>query len=657
MTRFWILAVLGFVILGWLSYRDAKAGGAPSSKGDPSSSLGMTEKTAGHGSAPYSVAENPKWGAEKRLTSDAGDSKITYNFSHSIAVDPSGAVHIVWYDTRDGKPQVYYERSTDGGKTWGPDTRLSDQKGAAEHPSIAVSGNYVYAAWHTTGAGNGINIHFRRSSDGGDTWAPEVALTTQGADAHNCLSADGSAVQISWGDSRTGEAEMYTRRSNDYGKTWSPEVRISDLPWDSWVPTVQIAGPVTYAAWVDTRDGNEEEYFARSMDGGKTFGPNIRLTDNRMNSWAPSIAINGNTVYYFWFDQKDNAQNPLDVEKKLDAIMITLGLHPEPEPSGVVVQQPNELAKRRADQKMHFIVDHADGWAKSGGDGHKLQAIMHEFEGMAKPKNLGEAIPKLQAAMTLIGLPVTSPPKGADLLRPWAEATMKQIQETGPKWVKNGGDPHALEAKLKDFEQIISGGAGAGTYMAKERKLDEAIALMGLPFTLAPITDVPKVYYEDAMSARIEDKMQQIQQAGLAWVKRGGDPRQLESRLKAFEKEMQPAFSEWEIYYKVSRDGGKNWGPDTRLTHAPGSSQRPSMAVHGNDVHVAWFDNRDGNQEVYYKHLADGGKTWRSDVRITNAPGDSMQPSLAVGPDGAVHIVWYDNRDGNNEIYYVRTLN
>jgi hypothetical protein len=50
-----------------------------------------------------------------------------------------------------------------------------------------------------------------------------------------------------------------------------------------------------------------------------------------------------------------------------------------------------------------------------------------------------------------------------------------------------------------------------------------------------------------------------------AWVRNGGDPSRLEVRLKEFERAMELATSEWEIYYLRSTDGGSTWDGPTRL--------------------------------------------------------------------------------------------
>src|SRR5262249_52695490 len=113
-----------------------------------------------------------------------------------------------------------------------------------------------------------------------------------------------------------------------------------------------------------------------------------------------------------------------------------------------------------------------------------------------------------------------------------------------------------------------------------------------------------------------------------------------------------PSFRE--IYYKRSTDRGTTWEPDVRLTRSDGISQFPSLAVAGSTVHVVWSEYRDGNPEVYYKRSTDDGTSWGPDVRLTADPANSFAPSV-VASGSAVHVVWYDERDGNYEVYTKRS--
>lgn len=110
----------------------------------------------------------------------------------------------------------------------------------------------------------------------------------------------------------------------------------------------------------------------------------------------------------------------------------------------------------------------------------------------------------------------------------------------------------------------------------------------------------------------------------------------------------------WEVYYIRSSDGGLTWGPDIGLSDYPDNSVHPAIGVSGSNVHVVWSDERDGNQEIYYKRSIDSGIIWGADIRLTDDVSVSASPSLVVFGD-TIHIVWHDGRNGNDDIYYKRS--
>ena len=86
---------------------------------------------------------------------------------------------------------------------------------------------------------------------------------------------------------------------------------------------------------------------------------------------------------------------------------------------------------------------------------------------------------------------------------------------------------------------------------------------------------------------------------------------------------------------------------------------RPSAALSGKAIHVVWFDSRDGQTEVYYQYSATAGRTWGPDQRLTSAVGnplgDTMHPSLAVA-GRFIYVVWYDQRLRHAEIFFKRAV-
>lgn len=115
-------------------------------------------------------------------------------------------------------------------------------------------------------------------------------------------------------------------------------------------------------------------------------------------------------------------------------------------------------------------------------------------------------------------------------------------------------------------------------------------------------------------------------------------------------------FGNFEILNKISFDGGFSWGPEIRLTNNSGTSSNPAVYINDSLIHLFWQDNTDGNYEIYYKSSTNAGISWSSDLRMTYFTGNSISCTV-TGFDTNLHLAWIDNRDGNNEIYYKRSTN
>ncbi len=162
----------------------------------------------------------------------------------------------------------------------------------------------------------------------------------------------------------------------------------------------------------------------------------------------------------------------------------------------------------------------------------------------------------------------------------------------------------------------------------------------------------------------------------------------------------------WAIYYTQSPDSGNTWSTPMPITDTTGKASMPSIAVNGLTVHVTWMDSISGHRASYYKRSLDGGVTWGNNVvldsttdwwpgvatsgalvvatinknaavgnsevfyiispdsghtwgteqRLTNAPGRSEDPAIAI-KDSSVNLSWNDNRNGPMEIYYCHSAN
>jgi hypothetical protein len=110
----------------------------------------------------------------------------------------------------------------------------------------------------------------------------------------------------------------------------------------------------------------------------------------------------------------------------------------------------------------------------------------------------------------------------------------------------------------------------------------------------------------------------------------------------------------YQVYYKRSTDNGLSWSTDTILTsNTDASLIYPSASVTGQNVHIVWNDDRDGNQEIYYKHSTDAGISWGSDTRLTFNAANSYY-SFVTASGSNIHVTWDDNRDGSIEYLYYK---
>ncbi len=254
------------------------------------------------------VVSQAQWQPDVRLTNDPAVSFVVYGNAWAIAAI-GNTLHVVWTDFRNGNFEIYYKRSTDGGTSWGADTRLTNNNSLSGTPGVAISGSVVHVIWADTRDGN-AEIYYKRSPDGGISWGPDTRLTNAAGNSIGAsLSASGSVVHVVWQDDRdgpVGNQEIYYKRSTDNGVSWQAEQRMTNEPAESFNASVAVNGSIVHIIWNDFRDGinngNDEIYYKRSTDGGVSWGLDTRLTNDSSLSELPSVSVAGSTVNVVWGD-------------------------------------------------------------------------------------------------------------------------------------------------------------------------------------------------------------------------------------------------------------------------------------------------------------------------------------------------------------------
>lgn len=104
----------------------------------------------------------------------------------------------------------------------------------------------------------------------------------------------------------------------------------------------------------------------------------------------------------------------------------------------------------------------------------------------------------------------------------------------------------------------------------------------------------------------------------------------------------------YKIYYTKYEQN--NFSPCTLIVNSPCEAITPSIVAQGSRVHLVWSDSRDGDSEIYYKVKNQTG--WTDDTRVTYSPGISANPSLSVGSDGSLYLLFWDTRVPSAKVYF-----
>jgi hypothetical protein len=239
------------------------------------------------------------WEADTRLSNNS-----SYSEFPSVSVSAS-EVHAVWTDNRDGNYEIYYRRSSDGGASWGTETRLTTNASFSLTPSVKSFGSSVHVVWRDNRDGN-YEIYYKRSTDGGLSWGADTRLVNNIFDSGDpSVSAAGSLLITVWMDSRDGYWRVFSKRSTDGGSTWSADTPVTTNPADPSFPIIYVSSQNVHFAWQDYRNSNYEIYYKRSTDAGITWGTDLRLTNNPAVSEIPSMYVYGSAVHTIWTDERD----------------------------------------------------------------------------------------------------------------------------------------------------------------------------------------------------------------------------------------------------------------------------------------------------------------------------------------------------------------
>ncbi|HVD36103.1 MAG TPA: hypothetical protein VNB68_01725, partial [Nitrososphaeraceae archaeon] len=78
------------------------------------------------------------------------------------------------------------------------------------------------------------------------------------------------------------------------------------------------------------------------------------------------------------------------------------------------------------------------------------------------------------------------------------------------------------------------------------------------------------------------------------------------------------------------------------------------IATSGDNVYIAWWTNKTGNNEVMFRASSDGGKTFGDKINLSNSTKSESQDAHIDASGDRVFVTWWD-RNATSEEPLLRT--
>ena len=235
-----------------------------------------------------------------------------------------GTIYMTWTEFDDygssnpnDSSRIKFSKSTDEGETWSNAITISDVSGncidsdntdEGAVPCVGPNGE-VYVAW----AGP-VGLVFDKSTDGGQTWGTDVFVSdipggwdfdVSGISRCNGLpitmcdignSPYNGHIYVVWSDQRNGatNTDIFMARSTDGGATWTAPIKVNDdnttrhqfFVWS----TIDLSTGHLWFVFYDRRNTTgaaTDVFVAKSTDGGTTF-ENFKVSES---SFTPTSGV------------------------------------------------------------------------------------------------------------------------------------------------------------------------------------------------------------------------------------------------------------------------------------------------------------------------------------------------------------------------------
>lgn len=400
-------------------------------------------------------------------------------------------------------------------------------------------------------------------------------------------------------------------------------VNISQISADSELPHVLVSGDGIFTIWTQSSLGRSDVFFAKSTDGGNTFGSPVNLSGatNGQSSY-PQFVENNNHIYVIWQSSLSGASSIM-MTKSLDGgtgfakpVQISdasqLSAFPQIAFSGNHVY--SSWIEKSADNSTNII------FTKSDDQGNSFGMPLHVTH------NIGNSgIPKLSA-------------DGNQVYLVWED--------------NSKGDYDVFLSK--------SGDSGASFHVPVD--ISTTTGQSGTPEVVVSGNNLYAVWMDNT-SGNYDIFFTKSTDGGNTFAK----PVDISS-LKG--DSGYPQFTVWknniyvtwtqtmtginyDVFFAKSTDNGDTFDKPVNLSNNFGPSGWPKIVSDGN-IYVSWVDSTPGKFDILITKSTDGGATFENTTNLSNSKKESYENDMAASSN-TVYMVWQEGQSGNHTVVFSKS--
>ncbi len=386
------------------------------------------------------------------------------------------------------------------------------------------------------------------------------------------LVVSGNNVYLAWIDNSAGKFGAKFAKSNDGGMSFGKEINLGNI--DAGAPdNIRIVAfqANVYSVWQSFSANRSSIVFVKSIDNGTSFRSPVQVSDTSKDSAFPQVAVDGNNVYIVWLERAENDVTNVIYTKSND--------------SGSTFSTPVAITNHSGNS----------GIPKIYASSNHVYLIWEDNSAKNFDVYLRTSSDSGNTFGTSVNLSNNTGNSGA------------------PQMVVNGNNIYTtwMDDSSGNFDIFFSKSTDGGLTFTAPVNLSRDEQESGYP--QIAVSD-NNVY--------------------VTWTNGVGDRNH-------------------DVFVSKSTDGGLTFSQPLNISNSPGESGWPQIAADGN-VYVSWVDNTPGDFDIDVTKSTDGGNSFESPVDVNSGTHGSWYNSMSVSSN-TVYLAWQGIGNGSNDVMFSKS--